>query len=109
MPKHTPARIAEIREHLSKLAAGRIAVADYAREIRVTAWTIYSSRKQYGTDALAGSRSRSPRWATGSSLAWQRSSRPTRSFVGPHGSLRRGGRIRRKAWAAQASSSRFWR
>ncbi|MBK8974656.1 MAG: hypothetical protein IPM29_01905 [Planctomycetes bacterium] len=53
MAKHTPARIAEIREHLSKLAARRIAVADYAREIDVADWTIYSWLKQHGTDALA--------------------------------------------------------
>ncbi|MBK8977226.1 MAG: hypothetical protein IPM29_15045 [Planctomycetes bacterium] len=53
MTKHTPARFAEIREHLSKLAPRRIAVADYAREIGVAAWTIDSWRKQYGAEALA--------------------------------------------------------
>ncbi|MBK8980715.1 MAG: hypothetical protein IPM29_32845 [Planctomycetes bacterium] len=69
MAKHTPARIAEIREHLSKLAARRIAVADYAREIGVAAWTIYSWRRRYGTEALAEQVApRSARSATGVDL-----------------------------------------
>lgn len=55
MPKYTPARIEEIHSHLSRLAQDRISVADYAKQIGVAAWTIYTWKRRFGVATTRGS------------------------------------------------------
>ena len=48
MPKYTPARIHEIRKHLSRLAREQTPVAEFARQIGVAAWTVYTWKRRFG-------------------------------------------------------------
>lgn len=48
MPKYTPARIQEIRDHLSRLAREQTPVAEFARQIGVAAWTVHTWKRRFG-------------------------------------------------------------
>ena len=56
MARHSPERIEEIRGHLAELEQSDRTVAELARELGVTAWTVYSWKRRFGADALRPSR-----------------------------------------------------
>ena len=47
MAKYSEARIEEIRDHLSELVRRGVSVAEYAEEIGVSPWTVYSWRSRF--------------------------------------------------------------
>ena len=51
MPKHSKARVAEIRGTLGDLARSGQSVAAFARERGMPAWTLYDWRRRYGDGA----------------------------------------------------------
>jgi len=53
MARHTPERIAAIRGHLSELDRRGVRVADFAEEIGVTPWTVYSWKRRFAAAAEA--------------------------------------------------------
>lgn len=55
MPKYSAQRIAEIRDHLERLDHGDVSVADYAAQIGVAPWTIYTWKRRFGDAARPGS------------------------------------------------------
>jgi hypothetical protein len=56
MARYSAARIEEIREHLAELTHRKISVAQFAEEIGVSMWTVYTWKKRFG--ASGGSMSR---------------------------------------------------
>lgn len=49
MAKYSDTRIEEIREHLAELKHRRVPVAQYAEQIGVSAWTVYTWKKRFGS------------------------------------------------------------
>jgi len=49
MSKYREGRVEEIREHLAELKRRGVPVAQYAAEIGVSAWTIYTWKKRFGS------------------------------------------------------------
>lgn len=47
MARYSEARILEIRDHLSELTRRGVSVAEYAEEIGVSPWTLYSWRSRF--------------------------------------------------------------
>jgi hypothetical protein len=49
MAKYSKDRVEEIREHLAELSRRGVPVAQYAAEIGVSAWTVYTWKKRFGS------------------------------------------------------------
>jgi len=48
MAKYSEARIEEILRHLAELRRREVPVAQYAEEIGVSVWTVYTWKKRFG-------------------------------------------------------------